>query len=444
MRSWFFRLFQQARPGTDDAARQSADGDHQPRSATGAQRTHGAPEAHAAQSPENTLQRRPLLHREGHLAGFEVSAVASAPAAGDPGAPAVAMVQAMAATAVNGRVALATLTEQDLRLPAVLELIRPGMMFAVADAATPLSTQLPWVQDVRARGGVLGTLAIPRAGASFVVLDAAHVTMETLLNRARACRTAAPGCLLLATGLRTIDDVEVALSGPCEMATGLFDRVGERRESDTLSPNVISLCRLLNRAMVEPDTRVLCQDIRGDIDLTYRLLRHANSPLLGLRRNVDSVEQALQLLGRQALFRLLTVLLVARSDSRPTALALHELALTRAHFLENMAKQIWAPATTLYTTGLLSLLDVMMQQPMHKVLEPIGLTDESRDALLHRSGPWHELLELARCLETGQLEAARDLAQPRGGLPVAQAAMDRARHSAAAMAAELRDVWDKH
>ena len=225
------------------------------------------------------------------------------------------------------------------------------------------------------------------------------------------------------------------------MAAGLFDRVGERRESGTLTPNVVSLCKLLNRAMTEPDTRVLCRDIRGDIDLTYRLLRHANSPLLGLRRKVDSVEDALQLMGRQALFRLLTVLLVARSDSRPTAVALHELALTRAHFLEDMAKQIWAPAATLYTTGLLSLLDVMMQQPMETVLDSIGLTDESRDALLHRSGPWHELLELARCLETGQLEQARDLAQHRGGLKVAQAAMERARHSAAAVASELHDVW---
>jgi EAL and modified HD-GYP domain-containing signal transduction protein len=132
---------------------------------------------------------------------------------------------------------------------------------------------------------------------------------------------------------------------------------------------------------------------------------------------------------------------VARSDSRPTAVALHELTLTRAHFLEELARAIWAPAATLYTTGLLSLLDVMMQQPMDKVLDSIGLTDESRDALLHRSGPWHELLELARCLETGRLEQARDLAEPLGGLKVAQAAMERARNSAAAVAAELHDVW---
>ena len=434
MGSWFRKIFSTG--GTTPSDRANRDAGPVTKDGPATQDEQGEPESLAA-----SLQRRPLLHRGGHLAGFEVSTVTATSEPAEVARPAAELLQGMADTAVNGRVALATLNEQELSSPSVLERIRPGMLFAVADAATPLSTQLPWVQDVRSRGGVLGTLAVPRAGASFVVLDATNVTISTLLNRARACRAAAPGCQLVATGLRTIDDLEIALSGPFEMAAGLFDRVGQRRESGTLSPNVISLCRLLNRAMTEPDTRVLCQDIRGDIDLTYRLLRHANSPLLGLRRQVDSVEQALQLLGRQALFRLLTVLLVARSDSRPTAIALHELALTRAHFLENMAKQIWAPAATLYTTGLLSLLDVMMQQPMEKVLEPIGLTQESRDALLHRSGPWHELLELARCLETGQTEQARELAQPMGGLPVAQAAMERARHSAAAMAAELHDVW---
>lgn len=434
MGSWFRKIFSTG--GTTPSDRANRDAGPVTKDGPATQDEQGEPESLAA-----SLQRRPLLHRGGHLAGFEVSAVTATSEPAEVASPAAELLQGMADTAVNGRVALATLNEQELSSPPVLERIRPGMLFAVADAATPLSTQLPWVQDVRSRGGVLGTLAVPRAGASFVVLDATNVTMSTLLNRARACRAAAPGCQLVATGLRTIDDLEIALSGPFEMAAGLFDRVGQRRESGTLSPNVISLCRLLNRAMTEPDTRVLCQGIRGDIDLTYRLLRHANSPLLGLRRQVDSVEQALQLLGRQALFRLLTVLLVARSDSRPTAIALHELALTRAHFLENMAKQIWAPAATLYTTGLLSLLDVMMQQPMEKILEPIGLTQESRDALLHRSGPWHELLELARCLETGQTEQARELAQPMGGLPVAQAAMERARHSAAAMAAELHEVW---
>ncbi|MEI8264215.1 MAG: HDOD domain-containing protein [Betaproteobacteria bacterium] len=434
MTSWINKLFKTANPDpADPKASDGAPGAQAP-SAGGSTEPEAGPERVVA----SDLQRRPLLHRDGHLAGFEVSAVTET--ARGAGLAAVLM-HGMVSAAVHRRVALTTLTEKELCSPAVLEKIRPGMMFVVADAAAALSTQLPWVQDVRSRGGVLGTLAMPRAGASFVVLDAGNVTVSNLLSRAQACRAAAPGCQLLATGLRTIDDLEASLFGPFDMAAGLFDRVGERRESGTLSPNLNSLCRLLNRAMTEPDTRGLCQDIRGDIDLTYRLLRHANSPLLGLRRNVDSIEQALQLLGRQALFRLLTVLLVTRAGSRPTAVALHELALTRAHFMEEMADQIWAPAATLYTTGLLSLLDVMMQLPMEQVLAPIGLTQEARSALLHRSGPWHELLELARCLEMGQLEQARELAQPMGGLPFAQDAMERARASAAAISAELRDVW---
>jgi EAL and modified HD-GYP domain-containing signal transduction protein len=437
MTSWFNKLL---KTGSSDAADPKASdgsaGSQAPSAAGGSE-----PEGGSDQVVEASLQRRPLLHRNGQLAGFEVAAVTTTAEPAEGGSQAAVLLRGMTRNAVNGRVALTTLTEQELRSQAVLEKIRPGMMFTVADAAAPLSTQLPWVQDVRNRGGVLGTLAVPRAGASFVVLDAGNITISTLLSRAQACRAAAPGCQLVATGLRTIDDLEAALSGPFEMAAGLFDRVGERRESGTLSPNVTSLCRLLNRAMTEPDTRGLGQDIRGDIDLTYRILRHANSPLLGLRRNVDSIEQALQLLGRQALFRLLTVLLVTRSGSRPTAVALHELALTRAHFMEEMADQIWAPAATLYTTGLLSLLDVMMQLPMEQILAPIGLTQEARNALLHRSGPWHELLELARCLEMGQIEQARELAQPMGGLPFAQEAMERARTSAAAISAELRDVW---
>jgi len=41
--------------------------------------------------------------------------------------------------------------------------------------------------------------------------------------------------------------------------------------------------------------------VRADVALTYRLLRYANSPALGLSRGVDSVEQAVQLLGWQKL-----------------------------------------------------------------------------------------------------------------------------------------------
>lgn len=353
------------------------------------------------------------------------------------------LVDGMTTTVAAGRVALALVTAETLASQDVIAKVTPGMMFALADPTAKSSDEATWLKAVRARGGQLGSFGMPRAGASFVVLDATQLSLEALLGRAQACRQVAPSCQLVATGLRAIDELEAAIRGPFEMVTGLFDRVGERRESGTLSPNVQRLCRMINRAMNEPDTRLLGEEIRADVDLTYRLLRYANSPMLGLKRQVDSVDQALQLLGRQALFRWLTILLVASAQGRSSSVALQEIALTRAHFMESLAAEVWGPSATLYTTGLLSLLDVMMQQPMAELLRPLGLTEESHAALVDKTGPWHDLLELARCLETGQVQRARELSQAVGGFMAAQAAMERAWQAAAAMTAELRDAGRK-
>ena len=386
------------------------------------------------------LQRRPLLHRSGHLAGFEISLASPAGVAAVSGDTLDALMEGMANTAESGRVALALVPTEALTGLIASTQVRPGMHFAMADPTQRAPDEGAMIKTLRSQGGVVGSLGLPRQGANFVVLDATSQSLETVLERAQACRTVAPGCQLIATGLRTIDDMEAALRGPFEMATGLFDRVGERRESGALSPNVQRLCRLINRAMNEPDTRLLGEEIRTDVDLTYRLLRYANSPLLGLKRQVDSVDQALQILGRQALFRWLTILLVASTQGRSTSIALQEIALARAHFMESLAAEVWAPSATLYTIGLLSLLDVMMQQPMQELLQPLGLSEEAQAALVHRSGPWHDLLELARSLETGQVQSARELSRDIGGLAAAQAAMDSAWQASAAMSAELRDA----
>ena len=415
----------------------------EPQGATAEGHAAGSPSGQGAAVAPGRLQRRPLLHRKGHLAGFEVSVVAPQAPMMSSADMAGLLVDGMTTTVAAGRVALALVTAETLASQDVIAKVTPGMMFALADPTAKSSDEATWLKAVRARGGQLGSFGMPRAGASFVVLDATQLSLEALLGRAQACRQVAPSCQLVATGLRTIDELEAAIRGPFEMVTGLFDRVGERRESGTLSPNVQRLCRMINRAMNEPDTRLLGEEIRADVDLTYRLLRYANSPMLGLKRQVDSVDQALQLLGRQALFRWLTILLVASAQGRSSSVALQEIALTRAHFMESLAAEVWGPSATLYTTGLLSLLDVMMQQPMAELLRPLGLTEESHAALVDKTGPWHDLLELARCLETGQVQRARELSQAVGGFMAAQAAMERAWQAAAAMTAELRDTGRK-
>jgi len=455
MASWLGKLFRPGAPAQAPAGPERPGGvqatgasspkpqDSAPAAAQPGAHTPAVTPGPGAAAALGRLQRRPLLHRNGHLAGFEVSVVAPQSPVLSNAELAGLLLDGMTSTVASGRIAMAIVTAETLASQEVIDKVTPGMLFALADPMAKSADEATWLKAVKARGGQLGSSGMPRAGTSFVVMDAAQLSLEALLERAQACRKVAPGVQLVATGLRTIDDLEAAVRGPFEMVTGLFDRVGERRESGALSPNLQRLCRMINRAMNEPDTRALGHEIRADVDLTYRLLRYANSPMLGLKRQVDSVDQALQLLGRQALFRWLTIMLVASAQGRTSSVALQEIALTRAHFMESLAAEVWGKSATLYTTGLLSLLDVMMQQPMEDLLRPLGLTEESHAALVDKTGPWHDLLELARCLESGQVQKARELSQPVGGFTAAQAAMERAWQAAAAVTAELRSAARK-
>jgi EAL and modified HD-GYP domain-containing signal transduction protein len=159
--------------------------------------------------------------------------------------------------------------------------------------------------------------------------------------------------------------------------------------------------------------------------------------LLGLSSKVEATDQAVMLLGRDALYRWLAMLLLAGARGRSTSRALQEVALARARLLELLAPAIGAPPPALFTTGMLSLLDTMLGMPMAVALEPLHLAEPARLALLEREGPWYPLLELAQALERSDFPRAQALAAPLGGLERATAAADDAWRWASAAAADL-------
>lgn len=467
MWKWLLRLLGRS-PGTPPAKSRAAGGHARP---NGARPSPAArPGAASASGPDSTqapsrltaaaqadpaqqVLRRPLLQRDGSLAGFEHSiAPPLQEAAGTADAPGAActraevgsappvrpLLTAMGYTVGSGRQALAVLDSASLADPEVQALIQPGMLFGLTDNPFQQPALAPLLKQLRQRGAQLGSTGLPRAGAAFVVFDAAGLDRQGLLDRARACAAAAPSAKVLATGIRTLDDLEASLHGGYEMAAGLFDRVGSRRESGSLAPNVQRICRLINRVMSDADTGPIAEEIRGDVGMTYRMLRQANSPLLGLTRRVDSVDQALQFMGRQALYRWLTTLLVASATSRHTSVALQEITLARARMMEQVAHLVDGPPAALFTTGLLSLLDVMLEVPMAEALAPLSLPPEAHAALVEHSGPWRPLIEVARCLESGQTEQAAMHAQFLGGLQAVGPAMTEAWQWAAQVTASMK------
>src|SRR5262249_7353595 len=135
---------------------------------------------------------------------------------------------------------------------------------------------------------------------------------------------------------------------------------------------------------------------RTDLGLCYKLLRMVNAAAIG-GRGISSISHAMRLVGRRTLQRWLSVILVASLGSQSDVS--HEMALTamtRGRMCELVVTNARRPtdAGSAFIVGLLSLLDVLLEVPMDKILERIDLSDDVRGALVARGGPLAHPLRL--------------------------------------------------
>ena len=123
------------------------------------------------------------------------------------------------------------------------------------------------------------------------------------------------------------------------------------------------------------------------------------------------------LLGRAEVGRWLSVMLMSAASGRQASAALQEDALARGRLLELLARQQGVPQPqVLFTIGLLSRLHLLLQMPLAAALEPLRLTGDVSQALLHREGPWAGYLELADQMEGEDEKRFGELCAPHGGI----------------------------
>jgi c-di-GMP phosphodiesterase len=144
------------------------------------------------------------------------------------------------------------------------------------------------------------------------------------------------------------------------------------------------------------------QQFRRDPSLSHKLLRMVNAASFGVH-GVDSILQAIRLLGRITLHRWLAVLLVSSFAKRGGVdTELVHAAILRARFCELLGETSRkAPGGTLFMIGLFSRMDALFGAPMDEVLSEIDLAPEVKMALLRGEGPYADWLRLAEAYEQG-------------------------------------------
>jgi EAL and modified HD-GYP domain-containing signal transduction protein len=210
--------------------------------------------------------------------------------------------------------------------------------------------------------------------------------------------------ILLAEKIETHAEFEIALKEGFTLFQGYFFCRPELFSKKRMPTNGANYLYLLS-ALAAGDFRVeqIALLLQSEVALSYQLLRMVNSAAFGAEQQVESLEDALVLVGENK-FRILLLNAIATETcrSRPSELLVY--VLHRARFLELMSAYTGENAAEQYLFGLLSLMDVMLGVLIAEVTEALPLRKEMRRALCGEANAVSAALRLFENYENAQWE----------------------------------------
>jgi len=247
-----------------------------------------------------------------------------------------------------------------------------------------------------------------------VKLDLLALGKESLVAHLK--RLKPHGVTVLAEKLETPEDHEFCDGAGCDLFQGFFFRRPELMRHRGIATNRAALLQVVT-ALLDPAVQLsgVEQLIGHDVSLSYRLLRYINSAFFGMRCEISSIGQALALLGVENLRQWATLSVLASIDDKPSELTL--TALVRARFCERAGVQLGMPRSgELFTLGLFSVIDALMDATMPEVLSSLPFPTNMREALIHHRGEMGLLLDCVTRLEAGDFDRARTIVSHAGDL----------------------------
>lgn len=206
---------------------------------------------------------------------------------------------------------------------------------------------------------------------------------------------------LLATKVETYADYEKAQSLGFNYFQGFFFCKPEIVQGKTMPESKINILRALQQVLTANVVADINDVIKQDVSLSYRLLKYINSAAFGMQREIESIDQALVLLGLNNTRRWLSLLSLA-SLGAAKPLELMRTSLYRGYLLESIAKALHEEETgDDFLLGMFSVLDALLDQPMQEAIQDMALPKPVRDALLRDDAEMSYKLNVVQSLENG-------------------------------------------
>ncbi len=220
----------------------------------------------------------------------------------------------------------------------------------------------------------------------------------------------------LAEKVETYEEFKEALEMGFHLFQGYFFSKPHIFKEKDVTPSKLNLLRIMAEVNKEDfKFEELDKLIKRDVSISYKLLRYINSAYFRRLKEVSSIKQAIVLLGEMGIKRFLSLITMTKlASDKPDELI--RTSVIRARFCELLGKggcSRW-DTSELFTLGLFSLIDAILDSPMELLMNKLPLSDAIKEALISKQGELSPYLELVCAYEAGKWDEISRIARPLG------------------------------
>ncbi|WP_457593534.1 EAL and HDOD domain-containing protein [Hydrogenimonas sp.] len=271
----------------------------------------------------------------------------------------------------------------------ILELRRKGFQIALNDAILD--------DDLLKRVGPL----LPHF--SYIKIDVERSPKDRfshLLNRIKVYDPQ-----LIATKVESPETAQFCEDMGFKRFQGYFFAKPKILKQQKIDPHYRSVIQAYNLLISNAEADEIAAYLEQHSALSLQLLRYVNSAALSLVRQISSIQEVILLLGRHNVAQWLMMIIYAQSvEGKQGTTPLALMAKNRMELMRGTWKLMYPNASRreldeAHFVGALSLLDVVMQAPMEKILEEFNISDDIKSALLHKRGKFAHVYMFVESIE---------------------------------------------
>lgn len=370
-------------------------------------------------SHSTLFARQPIHDRDSRVAGFELLFRAGGDTCAQIGDPSSATADVVTRALLD--VGLEPLVG---RHPAWINVARDFLVKRHFEALPPERVVIEVLETVHSEPEVLEALRAARRAGYAIALDDFEIRDDTqaLMDecdyikldcfgrspaemRANLHSVGRRGSVLLAEKVETRTMFEACAEAGARLFQGYYFTRPEPVVGAQIKTDKLHLMRVIAE-LNNPDVSIdrLSELVQTDVGLAYRLLRYANSSVIGRLAVFERVHDAITMLGLDRVRACTTLLALSSLSNKPPELA--HMALVRARYCQLIGAKRQGDPQKHFAAGLFSVLDAYLDESMKAVLEKLPLEQDLAAALLERKGPLGAALEATIACERADWSTA--------------------------------------